>query len=308
MSRENFIFNIIFYIILSLFFLYLFVKEKTLSAKIKNMIENFSENICDSLGIVEEKKRKNIASVLNGIESIITAIVLVLIIQRFYLGNFMVPTGSMEPTIMPKDRLFGNMVSYKFRAPKREEVVVFKEPIQNKVLYTKRIMGLPGEHVCIKDNYLYINNNKIESRNYSPLGDLGNNTWIVPKKGDKVTIIPGGNYTEEYMRRNINVGRIQDILLQNPGEIKEAIPSLEFYVNGERTGMILDLVHDKKVIKDLMDGKTIETTLEDDYYLALGDNTNGSYDSRMWGFVKEDRIRGKAFVRFWPINKIKLLK
>lgn len=308
MSRENFIFNIIFYIILSLFFLYLFVKEKTLSAKIKNMIENFSENICDSLGIVEEKKRKNIASVLNGIESIITAIVLVLIIQRFYLGNFMVPTGSMEPTIMPKDRLFGNMVSYKFRAPKREEIVVFKEPIQNKVLYTKRIMGLPGEHVCIKDNYLYINNNKIESRNYSPLGDLGNNTWIVPKKGDKVTIIPGGNYTEEYMRRNINVGRIQDILLQNPGEIKEAIPSLEFYVNGERTGMILDLVHDKKIIKDLMDGKTIETTLEDDYYLALGDNTNGSYDSRMWGFVKEDRIRGKAFVRFWPINKIKLLK
>lgn len=308
MSRENFIFNIIFYIILSLFFLYLFVKEKTLSAKIKNMIENFSENICDSLGIVEEKKRKNIASVLNGIESIITAIVLVLIIQRFYLGNFMVPTGSMEPTIMPKDRLFGNMVSYKFRVPKREEIVVFKEPIQNKVLYTKRIMGLPGENVCIKDNYLYINNNKIESRNYSPLGDLGNNTWIVPKKGDKVTIIPGGNYTEEYMRRNINVGRIQDILLQNPGEIKEAIPSLEFYVNGERTGMILDLVHDKKVIKDLMDGKTIETTLEDDYYLALGDNTDGSYDSRMWGFVKEDRIRGKAFVRFWPINKIKLLK
>ncbi|MDY4128074.1 MAG: signal peptidase I, partial [Peptostreptococcus porci] len=276
MSRENFIFNIIFYIILSLFFLYLFVKEKTLSAKIKSMIENFSENICDSLGIVEEKKRKNIASVLNGIESIITAIVLVLIIQRFYLGNFMVPTGSMEPTIMPKDRLFGNMISYKFRAPKREEIVVFKEPIQNKVLYTKRIMGLPGENVCIKDNYLYINNNKIESRNYSPLGDLGNNTWIVPKKGDKVTIIPGGNYTEEYMRRNINVGRIQDILLQNPGEIKEAIPSLEFYVNGERTGMILDLVHDKKVIKDLMDGKTIETTLEDDYYLALGDNTNGS--------------------------------
>ena len=308
MSRENFIFNIIFYIILSLFFLYLFVKEKTLSAKIKNMIENFSENICDSLGIVEEKKRKNIASVLNGIESIITAIVLVLIIQRFYLGNFMVPTGSMEPTIMPKDRLFGNMVSYKFRAPKREEIVVFKEPIQNKVLYTKRIMGLPGEKIYIKDNHLYINNNKIESRNYSPLGNLGNNTWIVPKKGDKVTIIPGGNYTEEYMRRNINVERIQDILLQNPGEIKEAIPSLEFYVNGERTGMILDLVHDKKVIKDLMDGKTIETTLEDDYYLALGDNTNGSYDSRMWGFVKEDRIRGKAFVRFWPINKIKLLK
>lgn len=308
MNRENFILNIGFYIVLSLFFIIIFVKEKKISEKIKNKINEFSENICDSFGIYEDKKRKNIASVLNGIESIITAIVLVLIIQRFYLGNFMVPTGSMEPTIMPKDRLFGNMVSYKFRAPKREEIVVFKEPIQNKVLYTKRIMGLPGESVFIKDNYLYINNNKIESRNYSPLGDLGHNTWIIPKKGDKVTIIPGGNYTEEYMKRNINVGRIQEILLENPGEIKEAIPSLEFYVNGQKTGMILDLVHDKKVIKDLMDGKIIETVLEDDYYLALGDNTNGSYDSRMWGFVKEERIRGKAFVRFWPINKIKLLK
>lgn len=308
MNRENFLFNIIFYIILTIFFIYIFIKEKKLSAIIKKYIENFSENISDILGIESKKKRENLGKFLNTAESIITAIVLVLIIQRFYLGNFMVPTGSMEPTIMPKDRLFGNMISYKFRAPKREEIIVFKEPIQNKVLFTKRVMGLPGETVQIKDNYLYINNNKIESRNYSPLGELGNNKWIIPKKGDKVTIIPGGNYTEEYIKRNINVARIQEILMENPGEVKQAIPSLKFYVNGQKTGMILDLVHDKETLVALMNGETIETTLEDDYYLALGDNTNGSYDSRMWGFVKEERIRGKAFVRFWPINKMKFLK
>lgn len=308
MSRENFLFNIIFYIVLTLFFIYIFIKEKKLSAIIKKYVENFSEKISDLFGIEDKKKRENVGKILNTIESIGTAVILVLIIQRFYLGNFMVPTGSMEPTIMPKDRLFGNMISYKFRAPKREEIIVFKEPIQNKVLFTKRVMGLPGETVQIKDNYLYINNNKIESRRYSPLGELGNNRWIIPKKGDKITIIPGGNYTEEYMKRNINIAKLQSILLENPGEVKKVIPSLEFYINGEKTGMILDLIHDKENLAALMNGETIETTLEDDYYLALGDNTNGSYDSRMWGFVKEDRIRGKAFIRFWPINKVKLLK
>lgn len=308
MSRENFLFNIIFYIILTVFFIYIFIKEKKLSAIIKKYIENFSEKLSDLLGIEDKKKRENLGKVLNTVESIGTAIILVLIIQRFYLGNFMVPTGSMEPTIMPNDRLFGNMISYKFRAPEREEIIVFKEPIQNKVLFTKRVMGLPGETVQIKDNYLYINNNKIESRRYSPLGELRNNKWIIPKKGDKVTIISGGNYTEEYMKRNINIAKLQSILLENPGEVKKVIPSLEFYVNGERTGMILDLIHNKENLSALMNGETVETTLDDNYYLALGDNTNGSYDSRMWGFVKEDRIRGKAFVRFWPINKMKLLK
>lgn len=308
MSRENFLFNIIFYIILTTFFIYIFIKEKKLSAIIKKYIENFSEKVSDLLEIEDKKKRENLGKVLNTVESIGTAIILVLIIQRFYLGNFMVPTGSMEPTIMPKDRLFGNMISYKFRAPEREEIIVFKEPIQNKVLFTKRVMGLPGETVQIKDNYLYINNNKIESRRYSPLGELGNNKWIIPKKGDKVTIISGGNYTEEYMKRSIDIAKLQSILLENPGEVKKVIPSLEFYVNGERTGMILDLIHNKENLSALMNGETVETTLDDNYYLALGDNTNGSYDSRMWGFVKEDRIRGKAFVRFWPINKMKLLK
>ncbi|NME36855.1 signal peptidase I [Fusobacterium sp. FSA-380-WT-3A] len=308
MSRENFVFNIVFYIILTAFFIYIFVKEKQLSNKIKGYVEKVSNGFCNICGIERESSRKKVFTVFNGIESIATAIILVLIIQRFYIGNFMVPTGSMEPTIMPKDRLFGNMISYKFRAPKREEIIVFKEPIQNKVLYTKRVMGLPGETVQIKNNHLYVDGKMIESRKYSPLGELGNNVWVIPKKGDKVEIIPGMNYNEAYMARNINVAKLQEILLENPGEVKQALPIIKFLVNGKETGMILDLIHNKDILDSLMKGETIKLTLEDDYYLALGDNTNGSYDSRMWGFVKEDRIRGKAFVRFWPLNKIKLLK
>ena len=222
------------------------------------------------------------------------------------------PTGSMEPTIMPKDRLFGNMVVYKFRKPERNEIIVFKEPIQNKVLYTKRVMGLPGEKVFLKDNHLYVNDEKINIREYSSLGQLGEtNYWIIPKKGDTIEVIPGANYGEYTWSKGgkpVDVAEVQKQLVDNPGAVAQILPDLEFRVNGEKTGMVLDIIHDSKAVEKILSGEKVTVTADEDYYLALGDNTNGSYDSRMWGFVKESRIKGKAFVRFWPLNRISLLK
>ena len=85
------------------------------------------------------------------------------------------------------------------------------------------------------------------------------------------------------------------------------MPNLKFVVNGEETGPILDFIHDKKILDKLMAEETVEITLEDNYYLALGDNTDNSFDSRYWGFVKESRIRGRALVRFWTLSRIGLL-
>ena len=75
------------------------------------------------------------------------------------------------------------------------------------------------------------------------------------------------------------------------------MPNLKFVVNGEETGPILDFIHDKDILDKLMVGKTIEITLEDNYYLALGDNTDNSFDSRYWGFVKETTQIGRASCR-----------
>lgn len=298
----------IFYLALTSFFIYLFLKEKAINKKVELKIEKLSEKLSKILGIKEEKKKKILLKIIKTIESFGTAIVLVLIIQRFYLGNFMVPTGSMKPTIMPKDRLFGNMVSYKFREPKREEIVVFKEPLENKVLYTKRLMGLSGEEVQIKNNHLYVNGKKIEAREYTPLGELGNGKWIVPKKGDKLTIAPKENYKKIYSNLNVNIEEIQKMLTKDSSRVKEILPEVKFFINNQKTGMILDFIHEDKVLEKLLNGEKIEIEIKDNYYLVLGDNTNGSYDSRMWGFVKKSRIRGKAIIRFWPITKLGILK
>jgi signal peptidase I len=188
MEKQQLIINGIFYFFLTAFFIYIFINEKKLVKKIKFYREKFSDFIIIKLKVKSNFIEKCIRKFINFIEAITTALILVLLIQRFYLGNFLVPTGSMIPTIMPKDRLFGNMIIYKFRQPKREEIIVFKEPIQNKVLYTKRVMGLPGEEVFIRDGYLYVNNNKITARSYSDLGEIANSTWIIPQKGDNIEL------------------------------------------------------------------------------------------------------------------------
>lgn len=308
MEKSKIILNGIFYVILTAVFVYIFVKEKALTDTIKIYRDKFADKVIMVLNIKGKVLSKGIRTTINLVETLGTALILVLVIQKFYLGNFLVPTGSMIPTIMSKDRLFGNMLIYKFRKPQREEIIVFKEPIQNKVLYTKRVMGLPGETVNIKNNHLFVNGEEIITREYTNIGEIGNEKWIVPKKGDTVEIIPGKDYSKLFRENLINVGEVQKYLVDNPGAVGEILPDLEFRVNGEKTGMLLDLIHDPKYVNRILKGENVALISEKDYYLALGDNTNGSYDSRMWGFVSEDRIKGEAFIRFWPLNRIKLLK
>lgn len=292
----------IFYFFLTLFFAYIFIKEKDLAKKFDAHREKFVNKITENKNSAKYTKK-----ILYYVETIGTALILVVIIQRFYIGNFKIPTGSMIPTIQVGDRVFADMVSYKFTGPKRNSIIVFKEPIENKVLYTKRAMGLPGETVKIQDGILYINGEATNFRQYSNLG-IGDNEWRIPKKGDKLEIIPAGNYNKAHNYTSIDIEKIQKELKYNSASVYEFMPNLKFVVNGEETGPILDFIHDKDVVAKLMVGETVEVTLDDDYYLALGDNTDNSFDSRYWGFVKGSRIRGRAIVRFWPLNRIGLVK
>ena len=76
---------------------------------------------------IEKRKQSTLGRAFARMDTAITAVVLVLLIQSFYLGNYVIPTGSMEPTIKVKDRVFANMIKYKFSNPKVGDIVAFKE-------------------------------------------------------------------------------------------------------------------------------------------------------------------------------------
>lgn len=343
------IFYGVFYFFLTLFFIYIFVKEKDLAKKFDIHREIFVNKIAKKHNIEDEKKVKRINKTFYYIETIGTALILVVVIQKFYIGNFKIPTGSMIPTIEIGDRVFADMVSYKFTTPKRNTIVIFDEPMRDEDLYTKRVMGLPGEKVKIEDDTLYINGEKTKFRRYSDDG-IGNQEWRIPQKGDNLKIIPAGNYRKALENAGVEVNAIieeafykesfeffkniyyslkhkifeklkieyditeyinhrNDYRKQGTLSIMEMImPNLKFIVNGEETGPILDFISDKDIRNKLLNGETVEIILKDNYYLALGDNTNNSKDSRYIGFIKESRIKGRAFIRFWPLHRIGFIK
>ncbi len=80
-----------------------------------------------------------------------------------YVGQRTVVAGdSMLNTLHDKDQLIIDKVSYRFRDPERYEIIVFPYRYAEETFYIKRIIGLPGETVLIKDGYVYINGKKLE--------------------------------------------------------------------------------------------------------------------------------------------------
>ena len=91
---------------------------------------------------------------VSWVKTIALAVVIALFINFVIIVNATVPTGSMENTIMAHDRVVASRLSYKIHDPERGDVVIFKYPDAPEgetVLYVKRIIGLPGETVEIKD-------------------------------------------------------------------------------------------------------------------------------------------------------------
>ena len=85
------------------------------------------------------------------------AIVIAVIINLVFLVNAVIPSGSMEPTIMTGDRIFGNRLAYVNEDPQRGDIVIFRYPDNEKELFIKRVIGLPGDVVWIRDGKVYLN-------------------------------------------------------------------------------------------------------------------------------------------------------
>ena len=352
----------------------------------------------------EERKRSTFGKAISRIDNTMLAIILVMVIQVFYIGNYVIPSGSMEPTIAIKDRVFANMVKYRFTHPKVGQIIAFKEPMTDKVMYTKRLVGEPGTTLQIAKGKMDINKfeianvdnrpvypsfsgdkrkfeedfkkyteqvnefnaNKLQNvggaimtndkkseilekvtpqKVYLPEGILMNNKIYIPKKGDKVKLdkiiainkvfgktddgtlvgqVDWESYYDGKGYKNITgkefleliktdknfkdiIGNDDELNANPANELTNAYYTFTLKVEGrdEMVMPIMDFKYNDELFKKLLNGETI--TLDNNYYMAMGDNTANSKDTRYFGLVSEPRIKGELLIRWWPLSRIGLL-
>ena len=189
-------------------------------------------------------------------EAVIVALVLAILIRTFFIQAFKIPSGSMEDTLLIGDHIIVSKFSYGLQVPRpamvkvggstvpfletrlvpawggieRGDVAVFRFPGDRSKDYIKRVVGIPGDKVELKDQKIYINNEKWE---------------------DPYGVHKGGAYGEE-VERSVSFGPY---------------------------------------------------TVPENSVFVMGDNRDRSYDSRYWGPVPINDIKGKAIIIYWSWNK-----
>lgn len=180
----------------------------------------------------------------------------VLILRSFIAEPFLIPSGSMMPTLLIGDFILVNKFTYGIRLPvlhkkvvelnkpERGDIVVFRFPKQPSIDYIKRVVGLPGDRVAYYNKKVYVK------------GKLAKQVSLGSYQG----IGQGANMTgAEHLLEDLT-GIEHSIL------VKHGLPSVE--------GVFI---------------------VPEGHYFVMGDNRDNSNDSRYWGTVPEENLVGKAF-------------
>ncbi len=115
----------------------------------------------------EKTEEKGIFRTLLGWIFYLVVIVILTYLIITYVGQRTVVSGSsMEPTLSDGDNLIVDKISYRFSDPKRYDIIVFPYKYADNTYYIKRIIGMPGETVQIKDGYVYIDGELLSSDIY----------------------------------------------------------------------------------------------------------------------------------------------
>jgi signal peptidase I len=181
-------------------------------------------------------------------ESIVIAVILALFIRTFVVQAFKIPSGSMENNLLIGDHLLVNKfvlgpsasrlerVLLPIGTIRRGNVVVFKYPEEPERDFIKRVIGLPGEKVELREKKVYINDQPLDE--------------------------PYVHYLQPAMA---------------PSDLHEVTT---FDVR-ERYGPV---------------------TVPPNQYFVMGDNRDNSQDSRYWGFLPRENIKGKALIIYWSYD------
>jgi len=117
-------------------------------------MENIKSNSTITKGL---KSSQLLTELVSYAKIIVLAVIIAFICNNYIIVNAQIPSDSMCNGIKTGDRLFGFRFSYLYASPKRGDVVIFKYPDDETQNYVKRIIGLPGDIVVIKDSKVYVN-------------------------------------------------------------------------------------------------------------------------------------------------------
>jgi signal peptidase I len=200
-------------------------------------------------------------------KSFFPVILVVFLVRSFIVEPFKIPSGSMMPTLLAGDYILVNKYTYGLRVPilnntfvemnkpVRGDVIVFHYPPDTSIDYIKRVVGLPGDKIRYQDKQLQIN-------------------------GQTVVLEPTGDY--EYVMSGLNIMTAKQYREQL-GNVSHDILIHDVMVNYDADAIGAKFANNEEIV------------VPAGHYLAMGDNRDNSSDSRVWGFVPENNLVGKAF-------------
>ena len=220
---------------------------------------------------VAEKSQKKSGGLGETVNVIVQALILALVIRTFLFQPFSIPSGSMRPTLLEGDYLFVTKWAYGYSRhslpfspdlfsgriwdspPQRGDVAVFKYPPNPSLDYIKRVIGMPGDRIQMRDGVLFINGEPVQRE---------------------------------------HVGQID-----NP-DITEVNRPVDVYRETLPNGVSFDTLD---VTPNGISDNTREFAVPAGHYFMMGDNRDNSADSRVFGFVPEENLVGRANIIFFSI-------
>jgi signal peptidase I len=204
-------------------------------------------------------------------KSFFPVILAVFLLRSFLVEPFKIPSGSMLPTLLVGDFILVNKFTYGIRlpivnlkvvelgSPQRGDVMVFRYPRDESVDYIKRVIGLPGDKVAWVGKRLFINDREVATK---PAGEF------VHRERYQVT----RQYAETID------GREHLMLIEQ--DAPPVLPFVEQFPHRENCTYTAE---------------GVTCTVPAGHYFMMGDNRDNSQDSRVWGFVPDRNIVGRAF-------------
>ena len=286
-------------------------------------------------------------------------VIIAFLLKATLVEAYIVPTGSMENTIMTGDFLIGSRFVYgmrtpdwvgipytdvgfdvpyivfpKFREAEQGDIIIFKYPRDTHQKYVKRCIALPGDTLEIRSRRVYVNNreyikpengkfqSRMNSENWSNpmifLGNKGNKDHFkpirIPKEGDVITVNPTNAQLLLHLMvldghevKIVNGSKEYFFTMTDPENLlrrKKNHSFLDYYypIGDKINPWMQNLPSGELFIDDQSINNISSYTVKQDYFWAMGDNRDDSYDSRFWGFVPRKYLLGEALFVYMSLD------